>query len=187
MSLTGKYKIIYCDPAWSYNDKAIAGKRGSCCKYPVMTVYEISRLPIERLADNDCILFVWCTWPHYFDAQKIIESWGFEYKTVAFVWIKKNENGTVFKGLGHWTRSNSEYCLLATKGKPKRIDARISQIIESIPREHSKKPDIVRDKILKLCGDLPRIELFARTRVHGWDVWGNDEKLQLEPLEAFTK
>ena len=182
-----KYKIILVDPPWSYNDKALAGQRGAACKYPVMTTYEISRLPVEGLADNDCILFVWCTWPHIFDAPKIIESWGFEYKTVAFVWIKKNENGTVFKSLGHWTRSNSEFCLLATKGKPKRIDASISQIIESIPREHSKKPDIVRDRILKLCGDLPRIELFARTRVHGWDVWGNDEKLQLKPLEAFTK
>jgi len=185
--LPRRYKIIYCDPPWSYNDRALAGARGAACKYPVMSTYEISRLPVETLADDDCILFVWCTWPHYFDAQKIIEDWGFVYKTLGFVWIKRNENGTIFKGLGHWTRSNSEYCLLAVKGNPKRIDASVSQVIESRNKEHSKKPDIVRDKILKLCGDLPRIELFARTKIHGWDVWGNDEKLQLQPLESFSE
>jgi len=184
--LPGRYPVIYADPPWSYDDKALAGSRGSACKYPVMTVYEISRLPVETIADKDCILFIWCTWPHYVDAVKIIEAWGFTYKTLAFIWIKRNENGTIFKGLGHWTRSNSEFCLLATKGNPKRIDASISQVIESRNKEHSKKPDIVRDKIVKLCGNLPRIELFARTKVHGWDVWGNDEKLQLQPLESFS-
>jgi len=181
------YPIMLCDPAWPYDDRALAGQRGAACKYPVMTVYDITRLPVEKIASDDCFLFLWCTWPHYLDAQKIIEAWGFEYKTVAFVWIKRNKNGSLFKGMGHWTRANSEYCLLATKGKPRRINANVSQIIESIPREHSKKPDIVRTKIIQLCGDLPRIELFARTRVHGWDVWGNDKKLQLKPLEAFTK
>ncbi len=184
--MSAKYKIIYCDPPWLYNDKALAGKRGAVCKYPVMTTFAISRLPIETITDKDCILFIWTTWPMYQNVLKIIEAWGFTFKTLAFIWIKRNENGTIFKGMGNWTRSNSEYCLIATKGNPKRIDASISQVIESRNKEHSKKPDIVRDKILKLCGDLPRIELFARTKVHGWDVWGNDEKLQLKPLESFS-
>jgi len=181
-----KYQIIYADPPWQYKDKALAGNRGACCKYPVMTTYQIRRLAIEKLTDENCTLFIWSTWPMYNDVLRVITDWGFEYKTVAFLWIKKNNNGTWFKGLGNWTRSNSEYCLLATKGKPRRINTKLSQIIESIPRQHSKKPNIVRDKIIQLCGNLPRIELFARTRINGWDVWGNDDKLYLEPLEAFT-
>ena len=100
----------------------------------------------------------------------------------------------MFKGLGSWTRSNSEPCFIAVKGKPQRLDKGMSQIIESPTLSfnflrnpnHSKKPDIVRKKIVQLCGDLPRIELFARTKIHGWDVWGNDPKLDNKPLEAFT-
>jgi N6-adenosine-specific RNA methylase IME4 len=88
-------------------------------------------------------------------------------------------------GMGNYTRGNTEFCLMGVKGKPKRIDNNVSQLIKSTIRQHSKKPDIVRDKITQLCGDLPRIELFARTKVHGWDVWGNDEKLEATPLESF--
>jgi len=115
-----------------------------------------------------------------------IKSWGFEYKTVAFVWIKKTKNGKNFVGMGGWTRANSEIVLLATKGKPHRLDAGISQIIESQRQEHSKKPDIIRKKITQLLGDLPRIELFARANIYDWDVWGNDEKLRNQPLETFA-
>ena len=180
------YRIIYADPPWEYDDKALSGNRGAGCKYPIMSTYALSRLPVEKLADDNCILFIWATWPKYRDILKLIEAWGFEYKTCAFVWVKKNGTGTTFKGMGRWTRANTEYCLLATKGKPERIDAGVSQLIESIPKEHSRKPDIVRDKILKLCGDVSRVELFARTPIHGWDVWGNDEKLKLKPLEAWN-
>ena len=102
----------------------------------------------------------------------VIKAWGFEYKTVAFTWVKKYRNGDNFMGMGRWTRANAEVCLLATKGKPKRISASVRQIIESVPERHSKKPDIVRDKIVELCGDLPRIELFARERAEGWSSWG---------------
>ena len=77
-------------------------------------------------------------------------------------------------GMGRWTRANAEVCLLATKGKPKRINAGVRQIIESVPEKHSKKPDIVRDKIVDLVGELPRVELFARNETDGWDVWGNE-------------
>ena len=182
-----KYQIIYADPPWQYDDKALAGNRGACCKYPIMTTWEISRLPIEILTEQDCVLFIWSTWPKYQDVLKIIEGWGFEYKTIAFVWVKKNTTGTWFKGMGNWTRANSEYCLLATKGKPKRINMGVSQIIETIIKKHSQKPDIIRTKIIQLCGDLPRIELFARSRINGWDVWGNDQKLELKPLEAFSE
>jgi len=185
--MTRLYRIIYVDPPWQYRDKALDGNRGASCKYDVMTAYEISRLPVEKIADAHSVLFLWTTYPMLPDAFDIIKSWGFTYRTVAFTWIKTDSQNKWKLGMGSWTRANAEICLLATKGKPKRQDAGVSQIIKSTPKAHSQKPDIVRQKIIQLCGDLPRIELFARTKVYGWDVWGNDEKLQLEPLETFTK
>ena len=114
-----------------------------------------------------------------------MDAWGFTYKTSAFVWLKTYKTGKDVFGMGNYTRGNTEYCLLGVKGKPKRISKFVSQLIKTTIKKHSQKPDIVRSKIIQLCGDLPRIELFARTKVHGWDVIGNDEKLQNEPLEAY--
>ena len=169
-----KYKIIYADPPWSYKDKALAGNRGACCKYPVMNIEDIKNLPVKDIADDDCVLFLWVTFPKLNECFEVIKNWGFEYKTNAFTWVKKYRNGDNFMGMGRWTRANAEVCLLATKGKPKRINAGIRQIIESVPDKHSKKPNIVRDKIVELCGDLPRIELFARNQTDKWDSWGNE-------------
>ena len=105
----------------------------------------------------------------------MIQAWGFQYKTVAFVWVKLNKKKeTPFFGLGNWTRSNAEICLLAKRGTPKRKSNRVHQLIISPMEGHSKKPDIVRDKIVELVGDLKRIELFARNKTEGWDVWGNE-------------
>ena len=181
-----KYSIIYADPPWSYDDKALAGNRGACCKYDVMDIESLKKLPIHDITTENSILFMWATFPKISEALQLLDVWGFTYKTVAFTWVKRGKNSSkYFMGMGRWTRSNSEVVLLATKGKPKRIDAGISQIIDTPIREHSKKPDAVREKIVKLCGDLPRIELFARTKIHGWDVWGNDSKLESESLENF--
>ena len=167
-----KYQIILTDPAWQYDDKALAGNRGACCKYDVMNLADLKLIPVWNIADENCILFMWATFPKLNEALELIKVWGFEYKTVAFTWVKKYRNGDNFMGMGRWTRANAEVCLLATKGKPKRISASVRQIIESVPERHSKKPDIVRDKIVELCGDLPRIELFARERAKGWSSWG---------------
>jgi N6-adenosine-specific RNA methylase IME4 len=140
-----------------------------------MSIEEIKALKVSELADDDCILFLWVTFPILKDAFEVIESWGFKYSTCGFNWIKKNKSGEGwFFGLGNWTRSNSELCLIATKGSPLRFSASVSQIIDTPIQEHSKKPDCVRDKIVELCGDLPRIELFARNKTDGWDVWGNE-------------
>lgn len=118
---------------------------------------------------------MWATFPMLREALDVIEAWGFSYKTVAFNWVKQNRNGTgIFMGLGNWTRSNSEICLLATKGKPKRISGSVRSIVLSPLQQHSRKPAEVRDKIVELMGDLPRIELFAREAAPGWDVWGNE-------------
>ena len=169
-----KFKIIYADPPWSYKDKALAGNRGACCKYPVMNIEDIKNLPVKDIADDDCVLFLWVTYPKLNECFEVIKNWGFEYKTNAFTWVKKYRNGDNFMGMGRWTRANAEVCLLATKGKPKRINAGIRQIIESVPEKHSKKPNIVRDKIVELWGDLPRIERFARNKTDNWDSWGNE-------------
>ena len=127
------------------------------------------------MADKNCVLFLWCTFPKLPEALKLIEAWGFTFKTVGFVWIKQNKSGKgYFLGLGWWTRSNAEICLIAVKGKPKRKSASVRQLLFSPVEEHSKKPDEARDKIIELMGDLPRIELFARRETPGWDVWGNE-------------
>ncbi len=119
--------------------------------------------------------FLWATFPQLPEALRLIKAWGFQYKSVAFVWLKKNKKAdSWFYGLGFWTRGNAEVCLLATRGHPKRQAANIHQFIISPIEAHSKKPDEAREKIVALMGDLPRVELFARQSPPGWDVWGNE-------------
>jgi len=182
-----KYKIIYADPAWTYDDKALSGNRGAGCKYDLMTDEALKMMPVSQLADNNCVLFMWATYPKIREALDLVKAWGFEYKTVAFTWVKKTSINTNFMGMGRWTRANAEIVLLGTKGKPSRVDAGIPQIVQTVVKEHSQKPDEVRQRIVKLCGNIPRVELFARTKVYGWDVWGNDEKLQHQQLEGFSQ
>jgi len=167
-----KYSIIYADPAWDYWN---GGQKNQSLHYNTMTIEDICNLPVKNIADNDCILFLWVTYPILQECFKVIESWGFNYSTCGFVWVKKNKNiDTPFVGCGSWTRANSELCLIATKGQVLRLDASISQIIETPIEEHSKKPPIVRELITKLVGELPRIELFSRQSINGWDCWGNE-------------
>jgi len=170
-----KYKIIYADPPWRY---ARSKAQGAAEKhYPTMSIEELCALPVKEIADKDCILFLWATFPQLKEALQLIKAWGFTYKSVAFVWLKQNRKSpTWFYGLGFWTRGNAEICLLATKGHPKRQSNKVHQFIISPVEQHSKKPDITREKILALMGDLPRIELFARQHTPGWDVWGNEIK-----------
>ena len=169
----GKYGIIYADPPWSYNDKA--GKRGVDKKYSVQSISWIKNLPVESLAMKDCALFMWVTMPQLNHAFDVISSWGFEYKTCAFTWVKKNKKSdSFFWGMGSWTRANAELCLLGTRGRPKRVSAGVHSVVYSPIEMHSKKPDEVRDRIVKLMGDIPRIELFARQRTPGWDGWGDE-------------
>lgn len=167
-----KYNIIYADPPWRYWE---SGNKNQALHYTTMTIDEICDLPVKNIADDNCVLFLWVTYPILHEAFRVIESWGFKYSTCAFVWVKKNKNkGTPFFGNGAWTRANSELCLLATKGSVMRLDASISQVVESPIEEHSKKPDVVRELITRLVGELPRVELFCRNPADGWDVWGNE-------------
>lgn len=168
-----KYSIIYADPPWSYNDKGCNGNAAG--HYNLMKDSEIHDLPIEKLAEKDCVLFLWATYPKIQEALDTIKKWGFTYKSIAFQWIKQNRKGNgYFFGLGRWTCGNTECCLIAVKGKPKRKNNSVSQLIFSPLRKHSQKPDEVREKIIELIGDVPRIELFARELCDGRDCWGNE-------------
>ena len=172
-----KYNIIYADPPWSYRTWSTRGQNRSVAAnhYPTMKLSDICALPIGDIADKDSVLFLWATYPNLREAFATIDAWGFEYKTVAFTWIKRNKKSPgFFVGLGYWTRANAEICLLATRGKPKRISKSVRQIIDTPLERHSQKPDAARDRIVELMGDLPRIELFAREKSDGWDVFGNE-------------
>jgi len=167
-----KYQIIYADPPWNFNFQ----KRDLKTKdhlYPTMKSKDIVNLNVKELADDDCILFLWVINSEIPLALECIKNWGFEYKTVAFTWVKTTKNTYHFGG-GNWTRSNPEICLLAKKGTIKRISASVRNLVIERLREHSRKPDRIRDDIVELVGDLPRIELFAREKTPGWDVWGNE-------------
>ena len=140
------------------------------------------------MSDDNCILFLWTTYPMLQEAMKVIAGWGFKYKSIGFQWVKLNKKAlTPFYGLGRWTRGNTEPCLIATKGKPQRIAKNVFQLIQEPIRGHSQKPDKVRHEIVRLIGDLPRIELFAREKVEGWtsigyDIDGIDIKESLDKL-----
>lgn len=171
-----KYNIIYADPAWSYSvSSSVAGGRGQNTSYRCLRPVEIYDMPIESISADDSVLFLWATFPMLPEAIYCMKAWGFFYKTNAFTWVKKNKkSGTNFFGMGQWTRRNTEICLLGTKGNISPISHSISELVESPIEEHSKKPDIIKQLIVELCGDLPRIELFARNKTEGWDVWGDE-------------
>lgn len=174
-----KYKIIYADPPWSYRDKRDKHPRlcgGASKHYITTSTEELKKFPIgDSLADENCMLFMWATFPNLPDALDLIKAWGFKYKTLGFSWIKTNKkNGKPFFGIGFYTKSNCEVCLIGVKGKPIKISNTVSSVVIEPIGAHSKKPDCVKDKIVQLCGDVPRIELFARQSTPGWDVWGNE-------------
>ena len=172
-----KYNIIYADPAWHFKNwnKDNSNVKKGIPPYPTMSDEEIKNLPVQDISDTNCILFIWITYPKLLASLETIEKWGFTYKTCAFSWIKQNKKSNgIYMGMGYWTRANNEICLLATKGKPKRISKSVKQLVVDRRREHSRKPDRIRDDIVQLCGDVSRIELFARQKTEGWDSWGNE-------------
>jgi N6-adenosine-specific RNA methylase IME4 len=178
----GHFGAIYADPPWGFQcwdgaDKKVAS-RGSVTPYKTMDMDAIAALPVADLAAPDCSLFMWVVYPTLPEALRVIEAWGFKYKTCAFSWMKADQfrlfalEEDVYMGLGYWTRANSEICLLATRGKPKRQSAAVRQGIIEPRREHSRKPDCCYSRIEKLVNG-PYLELFARTTRPGWMSFGN--------------
>lgn len=175
----GKYKIIYADPPWSYNCWKGKDSRTADSHYKVMDTDKICSMGVSKICDDkECVLFMWTTAPFFQDAFRVIESWGFVYKTVAFTWVKKNKKSdSLFYGMGHYTRANAEFCLMAIKKgtkAPKVINKSVHSVVISNVEEHSKKPDEVRKRIVELFGNIPRVELFAREKKKGWHVFGNE-------------
>jgi N6-adenosine-specific RNA methylase IME4 len=170
-----RYRVIYADPPWSYRDRAEAGQRGAAFKYPLLNDEGVAALPVDRIAADDAMLFLWVTWPKLAEVLPIIDAWGFRYRTVGFVWVKRTRiSGALAWGMGSWTRANTEPCLFATRGRPGRVSAGVHQVIESPLARHSEKPAEARERIVRLAGEVSRIELFARQVAPGWDAWGND-------------
>lgn len=168
-----KYNIIYVDPPWKYEKHK--GRGVAEGHYRTMGVQEICRLPVSSITEKDAALFLWVTFPQMPEAFKVMEAWGFSYRTVAFAWVKQNKSGNgYFFGMGNWTRSNAEICLLGVKGHPRRVSNKVPQLIVSPLGRHSEKPGKAGRRIVELMGGIPRLELFARQETPGWDVWGDE-------------
>ena len=181
-----KYNIIYADPPWKY---WMGGNRNQSKYYNCMTIEEICSLSVLDIADDNCMLFLWVTFPILNRCFEVIKSWGFEFSTCGFVWVKgkkkfddkqtsflPKDSIEDFVGCGYWTRANAELCLIGKRGSLERKSKSVRQIVYAPVREHSRKPDETRNRIIELMGDLPRIELFARQKIDGWDCWGNEIK-----------
>jgi site-specific DNA-methyltransferase (adenine-specific) len=180
-----KYQVIYADPPWSYyNDMSVTpehvGKNVLINPpYPVLSSKDIKSIPVAEIADEHCLLFVWTTDYHLKKAIEVINSWGFEYKTVGFAWQKLNKKNqpVVSTGGAYTMKSGIELCLLATKGRcPTLVKKRnVRSFLSSQRQHHSKKPDEVRERINDMLKEnLNKIELFARDKFDGWDCWGNE-------------
>lgn len=181
------FGAVLCDPPWHfkrYSEKATGKCRAPQDHYATMTAQEMAALPVTAVAAESCALFMWTTWPHLPQAMALIDAWGFTYKTCGFDWMKADGRSmdlfddTIKAAIrmGYWTRSNSEPCLLATRGKPKRRDAGVRMGIIEPSRQHSRKPDCVYGRIERLVAG-PYLELFARNTRHGWTSWGNETGL----------
>lgn len=171
-----KYNIIYADPPWKYNDQTTKASRTVNLHYSTMKTQDMFDFPINKIAAENAVLFMWVTYPKLKEGIELLEKWGFTYKTCAFTWVKTNKNNNdYFMGMGYYTRSNAEIVLLGVKGKPlERKSHSVRQIISAKIMEHSRKPHETRERIVELFGDLPRIELFARQHADGWDCWGDE-------------
>ena len=180
-----KYQIIYADPPWKYNSRANYKTRfrgGAFGHYPLMSMADIYKLPVEKLVGENAILFLWVTFPYLKEQLQVFDRWGFKYKTVAFTWIKLNsKNRKPFFGVGYYSKSNAEVCLLGTRGKVlKPKTNKVSSVILSPRRLHSQKPDEARQRIEQMYPNLSKIELFARQKSKGWDVWGNEVESDID-------
>jgi len=169
-----KYSILYADPPWHYEDRlqhnGFNTTGSALTHYPTMKLDELKALNIKDIAEKDCLLFMWSSSPHLPQAIELMNAWGFEYKTVAFVWDKVKVNP------GYYTLSQCELCLVGKKGKipSPRGSRNVKQFLTEMRTTHSKKPDEIRNRIARMFPEQKKIELFARQTTEGWDVFGNE-------------
>jgi N6-adenosine-specific RNA methylase IME4 len=195
-----KYDVILADPPWAYEvwDKDTGSGRSAESHYPTMSLEDICKLPVKDIAADNCALFLWSVYPSLFDSQRVMESWGFKYKTLGFEWIKLNTSGTGWHiGMGYYSRANPEPCLLAVRGNmpvavhnERNLLTTYEDEMFGLPmiaklREHSRKPDEQYKKIERLYPNMHYLEMFARRPRIGWDVFGNQVEnsinLQVQP------
>ena len=182
----GQFGAILCDPPWSfltYGKKRATPHRTAEDHYQTMTHDDLVQIPVLSAAGKDCALFMWVVDSHLDAAIDLGKAWGFDFKTIAFIWAKTTQKPKQFGffppetthriGMGYWTRKQAEICLMFTRGKPRRIGKGVRQIIEAPRREHSRKPDEIHERIEALVAG-PYLELFARAPKKGWAVWGNE-------------
>jgi len=180
--MTKKYSIIYADPPWSFNSVKPGGsmKSGAAAKYPTMTLEQMKKLDVPAICEKDCVLIMWYVSSQPQEALDLVKAWGFTLKNMnCFIWQKLTTNLMPHFGMGYWTRAGAECTLIAVRGKPKSENKAIRQVRAEMLGEHSEKPAVFRDEIVRLCGDLPRLEMFARCVPAGWDVWGNEVEKSL--------
>lgn len=176
-----KFNIVYADPPWQFSSKAYQDGGRDMLKleetqYNTMTIKDIKSLPVMNIADEDCACFMWVTDSHLKEGIEVLESWGFKYKTIAFVWLKKYDSGATCYNFAPWTLKSHEICLLGIKGKMTKYKVKnnIKGFVEAVRGRHSEKPQEIRGRIEQLFGDIPKIELFGREYNTGWYVWGNE-------------
>ena len=168
------YQLIYADPPWPFDNwSERGGDRNANQHYPTMTLDEIAALRVGDLASDRCALAMWVTDPLLDCAIDVMKHWGFRFTTVLFTWTKEKASGAEHIGTGYYTRANPEMCLLGMIGSMPVRDHAVRQWRHAPVREHSRKPDEFITDLDRLFGDVPRVELFARTERPGWDVWGN--------------
>jgi len=170
-----KYSIIYADPAWQYKSKECLAKKSILngkinTHYQTMDLLSLKELPIKNICEDNCLLFLWVVSPMLDDCIDVLKSWGFKYSTIGFVWYKQKTNP------GSYTMSECEICLIGKKGKIPfpRGERNIRQFLSEQKTKHSSKPKEIRDRITKMFPSSSKVELFAREKVEGWDVWGNE-------------
>lgn len=170
-----KYQIIYADPPWSYRNKRTGGsmKSGASQKYPCMTLDDIKAMPVKQIADKNSVLFLWATVPILPEAIEVLMAWGYKYKTALF-WRK-----IMSVGMGFWFRGQVEVLLLGIHGDVKAFRIQEANFVQAKVRKHSQKPDEFR-RLIEKTNLFPRIELFAREKTDGWDVWGNEVESDIE-------
>lgn len=179
----GPFSAILADPPWSFQVRSAKGAgRSPSQHYDTMSLSAIREMPVNACAAPDSTLFLWVTDTHVPQGLAVMEAWGFTYRTVGFVWAKLNKNAPpfafnntdFFMGLGYWTRSNAELCLLGTRGRPKRLPTgrNVRRLIVAPRGPHSRKPVDAHVGIERLVSG-PYLELFARAPRAGWTVWGN--------------
>ena len=181
-----KYSIIYADPAWLYKcgknhlakTSMINGKYD--IQYDSMSIDVMKNLPIMDISEDNCLLFMWVTSPFLKIGIDLLENWGFNFSTIGFVWYKEKANP------GSYTLSECEICIVAKKGKipMPRGSRNERQFLSELRTKHSKKPDEIRNRIMRMFPELSKIELFAREKTEGWDAWGNEVESDIDLLSV---